>query len=188
MIRLGVIVFLFLCNIGAFAQDSLTNNILTTKKFRKGIYVTFKDFKENNPSITAGYTVKRDSGQYERYKLYFNSGKKVRRVYGFSDGEGVYVNARVYDQTNYFVPIVILGQIVYFDDFAARRNVEAATSGLSFWFGVAGGVVAYTVASSNARKNPGWIIYMPDNDGNVYLLERKTVSSIFEDADHDLFL
>lgn len=48
--KLLAIYFLLAVSGNAFAQDSVTNDILTTKKLRKGIYLTFKELKENSPA------------------------------------------------------------------------------------------------------------------------------------------
>lgn len=168
-----------------FSQDSTTNNILTTKKFNKGIYVTFKEFKENSPSIISNFNVKIDSGKFIRYRLYDNKGKKIRRVYGFSDGINIYLNAKVYDQTNYFIPILALGKIIYFEDFVGKLSAVASKSGLMM-YGAIGGALAYAAGNYEAKRNPGWIIYMPDDDGNAYALSKQTLTSILKEYDKEL--
>jgi hypothetical protein len=54
--RLGLIasIFLLLALQSIAQSDSLTDNILTTKKLRYGIYRTFNEFKSNSPGITSG--------------------------------------------------------------------------------------------------------------------------------------
>ena len=182
ILLLGGIVISFCCS----SQDSLTNNILTTKKFVKGIYLTYKEFKENSPSIRNSFNIILDSGDFVRYRLTNAKGKKIRRVYGFSDGIGVYLNAKVYDQTNYFVPLLALGDITYFEDFIGKRNAIASHTGLVISFGIVGGIVAYGIGDSHAGSNPGWVVFIPDDDGNAYALSRKTLISILKQYDQDL--
>ncbi|MBI3220825.1 MAG: hypothetical protein HYZ44_15020 [Bacteroidetes bacterium] len=194
--RLGLLAIIFLLfSIQSFAQsDSLTDNILTTKKLRYGIYRTFNEFKSNSPGITSGFTISIDSGEFIRRRLRDEKGKIIRRVYGFSDGLNIFLNARVYDQTNYFVPILALGKITYFEDFHGKANAIAAHSGITtagVWTGgiiggVVGGTLAYAHGQDMAHRNPGWIIYMPDDDGYAYVLSKKTLSSILKQYDLNL--
>lgn len=118
--QLNVTAFLLLLAVAAFSQDSTTNNILTTKKFRPGIY------------------------------------------------------------------ILVIGKILYFDDFRAKRNAIANRTGLTT-FGLIGGAVSQGIGGSVARKNPGWVIYMPDDTGDAFILDRKTMNSILHEADPELF-
>jgi hypothetical protein len=113
----------FLC-----AQDSLSNNIVETKKFRYGIFESFNDFKTNTPTITSGFTIKYDSGKYIRATLRYDKGNKVRRVYAFSDGVNLWVNARIYSDVNYFIPVLDIGPVIYFEDLS-----EEATPKLKQW-------------------------------------------------------
>lgn len=191
--RLGLIASIFLLlSLQSTAQtDSLTDNVLTTKKLRYGIYRTFNEFKSNSPSITSGFTISIDSGEFIRRRLRDNKGKIIRRVYGFSDGLNIFLNAKVYDQTNYFVPILALGKITYFEDFHGKANAIAnhsaiGTSGVlagGIIGGAIGGVLAYSYGQDKAFRNPGWIIYMPDDDGYAYALSKKTLSSILKQYD-----
>jgi hypothetical protein len=38
-----------------------------------------------------------------------------------------------------------------------------------------------------ATDNPGWLIYLPDDDGHAYTLDKKTVGSILENDDQELY-
>ncbi len=94
-------------------------------------------------------------------------------MYGFSDGLNIFLNAKVYDQTNYFVPILALGKITYFEDFHGKANAIAYHSGIGtagafagdIIGGTVGGVLAYQHRVDAAHRNPGWIFYMTDDDG-----------------------
>lgn len=191
--RLGLIASIFLLlSLQSTAQtDSLTDNVLTTKKLRYGIYRTFNEFKSNSPSITSGFTISIDSGEFIRRRLRDEKGKIIRRVYGFSDGLNIFLNAKVYDQTNYFVPILALGKITYFEDFHGKANAIATqtdtTSVGMLRSRLIGGLnrvtYSYTRSKDIAYRNPGWIIYMPDDDGYAYALSKKTLSSILKQYD-----
>lgn len=171
------------------SQDPTTNNILTTKKFVKGIYVTFREFKENAPSILEDFIIKADTSEFERYELLVpNSKKKFRNIYGFCDGESVFINAQTYEQSAYFVKLLILGKIIYFEDARAKTKIigmnNAAVGHLL------GGIVVapflYAEAAKRSVKNPGFVVYMPDDDGRPFILESKTLRSILKEGDQEL--
>lgn len=173
-----------------FAQDSLTNDILTTRVFRKGIYRFADEFRTNSPGETGEFTVKYDTGKYEHFILY-QKGKKVRYMYGFSDGKAVYLNAKVYGQTNYFVRILVLGPISYLEDRKAKES-EYLKGALStpiaggFVGGAIVGGLASVAAVDYSADNPGWVVYLPDTDGKAYALDRATMESIMTEADPEL--
>lgn len=199
-----VMIIQVLSSLLAHGQDSLTNNILTTKTFRYGIYESFREFRDNAPSITDDFTITVDGeGNYLHYLLFNKKGKPVRGVYGFSDGKTVYVNAANYSspmpilpadvtvasylQGNYFVPILVWGKICYLEDFVARSKVVMRESIFSLTAKYSYGRVAKDFGENVAAKNPGWVIYLPDDDGYVYLLDKKTLGSILKTAAPDLY-
>jgi hypothetical protein len=176
-------IMLFLCHseFSLFAQlDSINSNARTSPKFNFGVFKSFSDFKLNKPTFTSGFNIKVDSGSsFVRYLLFDDQDKKIRSVYGFSDGEALFINAKVYGQSTYFVPILMWGEILYFEDEVGKTNALAARSGL-LAFGLVGGISSYLVAAPEAVRNPGWIIYLPDDDGNAYALSRQTIKSILK--------
>jgi hypothetical protein len=183
---------LFFCLVGALAGraqgDSLTNNILTTKKLRVGLFQKFIHFKRNLPSITEGYTVRADSGLYERYHVAFQVEENTQDVYAFSDGRALYLNANVYTEANYFVRILTLGTIIYFEDQRAKADEiknHVANSALAY-DGATLEQISRELRSGN-NKNPGWIIYLPDEDGEAWILDSKSLLSIFKEAGSELY-
>jgi hypothetical protein len=183
------LLFAFLLPNFCVSQDTITNNILTTKKFVKGIYVTFREFKENSPSILEDFIIKADTSEFERYELLVpNSKKKFRNVCGFSDGESVFINAQTYEQRAYFVKMLILGKITYFEDARAKTKIigmnNAAVGHLLGGIIVAS--ILYAEAAKRSVKNPGFVVYMPDDDGRPFILETKTLRSILKEGDPEL--
>ena len=182
---------LFCFPILAISQDSVTNNILSTKKFRKGIYYSFKEFRDNSPSTTNEFRVEADSSKFDRYKLLSATNKKIKNVYGFCDGSYLYLNARTYGQGSYFVRILALGKIIYFEDKRGKKNAFAnEMSGVAVMGGAIGGALvgamAYGFGKRNANENPGWVIYMADETGEPFILDHVTLSSILKEADPQL--
>ncbi len=152
-------------------SDSLTNDILTTKKFRYGIYRTFNEFKSNSPSIISGFEILADSSFLARHKLKTKKGKIIKEVYGFSDGKNIFISTKTYAQTNHFIPILALGKITYFEDKKGKANSS----------------LAFSKEKNNALKNPGWVVYIPDGDGLAYALSQETIYSILKQNDRELF-
>jgi len=180
-------ILLFL-GINSFAQtsDSLTNDILTTVKFRRGIYRSFEEFKTNAPSATEGFSIVNKRGAY---KLEFEKGRKVKGIFGFSDGDTLYINnSRSYHDGGPFVKILIRGPIMYFEDFDSKAGVYGAY--VYYGYGSlanAGSIIAGSIALAQASKNSGWIIYMPDGTGDGILLDKANLKSILKENNPALF-
>jgi len=90
--------FVLICLI-TYAQTTDKYPIFNEKP-KKGIYVTFEEFKFNEPSITSGYSLKHETRNEEKWKgtkAYYpvkNNGSKTKipkTVWGFSDGYEIFV-------------------------------------------------------------------------------------------------
>lgn len=194
--KLLTIYFLLAVSGNAFAQDSVTNDILTTKKLRKGIYLTFKELKENSPANNSPFKVEADTSKFDRYNLYSHANKKIKNVYGFCDGENVFISAKTYGQGNYFVRILVLGKIIYFEDKRGKkRAIASQANGPAIMGGVLGGAVGgaiagalvYSQPGTNVNENPGWVVYTGDENGEPFILDPVTLSSILQEADLELY-
>ena len=197
-ISLGVLIAFFnLPLFPALSQDldTIKDDIVATKIFRYGIYQKFSEFISNSPSITSGFEITTDSGAYIRRRLKNSKGRIIRDVYGFSDGKNIFLNAKVYGQTSYFIPILALGKITYFEDYVGKANAIASHSDAAAFGAMSGGIIggaiggaiAYSHGVTEAARNPGWIIYLPDDDGYAYALSDKTLISILKTYDKELF-
>ena len=85
---------------------SLNAQITEEKKsqtLKKGIYKNFEEFKNNNPSIVLDYDIIKIQGEtggimdrkqasFVRLDVTRDQGKQVGRVYGFCDGNNIYIN------------------------------------------------------------------------------------------------
>ena len=155
------------------------------------MYATFKELKENNPSIVTEFKVEADSSKFDRYNLYTSTDKKIKNVYGFCDGEYLYLNAKTYGQGNYFVRLLVLGKIIYFEDKRGKKKAVASQmNGPIIVGGAIGGALAgalvYGYSGTNANENPGWVIYTGDEEGEPFILDPVTLSSILQEADPEL--
>lgn len=124
LILLVVIIF----NIKSYSQsDTLTNDILTTQVYRKGVYRTFDEFRTNSPSIVTKYQIDERSGS-KQYWL-FKDNKKVKllnevtgkfeieedNIWGYSDGENIYVlYALDYESSLNFNKLIVRGKYCVF--------------------------------------------------------------------------
>ncbi len=184
-----IILLVAAASIQAMAQSDTTHSILTTPFFRYGIYQSFAEFRDNRPSIRSGFEIQVDSSaDFLQYRLADRKGRKIKWVYGFSDGERVYLNAQVYNRGAYFVPALVLGNIVYLEDQRARRRTaDMAIVNMGIAFGLIGATATAAATSSESRENPGWVVHMPDNDGNIYVLDHVTMKAILQQDDPDLY-
>lgn len=81
----------------AFSQsDSLKNNIYTTLKYRKGVYMNHREFQRNNPSDTTAVYANRFNKQEEIVDKYYpkkvKNNKNIMDYWGFCDGQKVYIH------------------------------------------------------------------------------------------------
>jgi hypothetical protein len=189
---LSVIVFFFSVLRSEAQSDSVTNDILTTGKFRKGIFRNYEAFRHNTPTIETGFKIVADTGKYDRYYLYFEKGRKIREVYGFSDGNDLFVNAQIYCDLNYYVRVQLLGPISYFEDKLGKRNAVSSHGRLTRAVfvgvgGVAGAVIGNLATRTKPIDNSGWVVSLGDSDGQAYLFDQKTLLSIFKESNRPLY-
>lgn len=96
---------------------------------KKGIYRSFNEFKFNNPSLPLNYAITNITNSTGKY-IFNNSGvtlfelkvpedeaDKVGEVFGFCDGNDVYINPSLtkYSKRSYFYKLATLGLYCYFD-------------------------------------------------------------------------
>lgn len=90
--RTSIVLFLFFLSFRGFAQlDEVIYQ--PTFEFNQGVYLTFDEFKNNQPSITQGLQRKGES-----ILIYDDSLKEYLtlnpdRVWGYSTGRGIYISA-----------------------------------------------------------------------------------------------
>ena len=99
-----------------------TDDILTTKTYREGIYMSFNEFRTNSPSIlTEVYPIsdkdknsKEDDSPYSWY--YKNKRGKEKSIgnnaWGFCRGDKIYFLKKAFP-INYFLPMVFTGRYCY---------------------------------------------------------------------------
>lgn len=83
------------------AQEFIISN--STSNLKRGIYRSFEEFKNNAPSLEleheilktkkkTGGIIKGNETTFYHLNVGKNAAKKIGKVYGFSDGENIYIN------------------------------------------------------------------------------------------------
>ncbi len=191
-----ILIFLLMSN----HLDAQTKDIFSAKKFPKGIYFTYSDFKNNSPDTIVEFTLeistKRNykllnSGSYDQVidedtiqlvsYLRNKKGKLIDRAYAFSDGRALYINSALYqNHSNYYLRVLEVGKIILFKDPIMNKAHGANTGGLVG--GVLGGVVGILLASDSN----GVILFYLD-EGIPYQLSERTMKAILKANDSDLY-
>jgi hypothetical protein len=141
-------------------EEAQDYRIYTAETPAKGIYQSFKEFSDNRPGITEGFTPKSEPrggkewrGDTEVTPYVTNAGgtpKPVRKVWGFSDGSTAYVWFR----GSYF-PIEIQDNVVTFYGYSGPDQTLMVTGS------VAGGLTgALIVAAATAKGKARYIVDM----------------------------
>lgn len=184
--RRWIVLWMMVTSAISYAQtDQATDSILTTKKLRPGVYLNVNEFKTNSPSVKENYSTYLNPGQFDFAFLYKVDPKGKRDYYseafGFCDGTDVFINAKSYNaDNNFFARLLILGPICYLEDDQQKLVPVAQKVNVPR---LSGSVLERTTSIEEIakRNNPGWIIYVPDDDGQPYALSHKTLASIFKE-------
>lgn len=86
---------------------------------QKGLYTNFNDFISNTPIDTVAYDVYilEQNKKVDRHQIYYHGTKRrVKNLFGFSDGKDVYLNASSFTQAEYFIKSKSIGRYIYFED------------------------------------------------------------------------
>lgn len=150
------------------AVEELDNATFDAKaELIKGLYLNFSDLKSNKPKNDISYftqLVAKDK-KTEHYMVYHNGKKKrVKNLFGYSDGENIYLNASRYTQNEYFVKSMLIGRYIYFED---HYSSPAAAAG----FGLVG-----TLAS---MRHTG--IILDTKTGVTSVLNNKNMENLLKD-------
>ena len=120
---LFILVFL-LAHFAIFAQPAILEKGIKPKK---GIYRSFQEFRNNSPSITINCQIQKttkghgffNATLHETFKLMLKDPKALTKkdsVWGFSDGDSVYVsNNKVYKKRSYYDKLIYLGTYCIFE-------------------------------------------------------------------------
>ncbi|NEN25560.1 hypothetical protein G3O08_18870 [Cryomorpha ignava] len=155
--NLIMVSFFLIFSFGAFGQDKTPTKadiyeMIENKTPKRGIYKHYYEFLANAPSIIDSFYLKKSPRPYylwqDTYSLeprYVRKNKKVRRIWGFSDGEQAYI----FDEGEFFPIVVEKGELVFYGfDRVDNTGVLATT----LIVGAVGGGISAAGAQSNARS------------------------------------
>ncbi|MGB8705287.1 MAG: hypothetical protein WCD31_09680 [Gillisia sp.] len=95
----------------------------------KGLYYNFGSVSSNKPADSMDYTVKMiaETKKINHYQVYHGQSKKrIKHLYGFSDGTDFYLSSSEYVQEGYFVKSKLMGRFIYFEDQFSNPTASAA--------------------------------------------------------------
>lgn len=118
-------------------DDSEVENVLVQNEqhfqplenLKKGLYHHFGELKSNSPKTDIPYYSKMisQSKKAQHYQVFeSNKKKRIKNLFGYSDGTHVYLNASRYTQGEYFIQSKMIGRYIYFEDQYASSAATAA--------------------------------------------------------------
>ena len=147
--------------------DVASDKNLLPSNLQKGLYFDFEDLLNNTPNQELKYKTKSiaQSKKSEHFQVFqHEKNKRIKNLFGYSDGQSVYLNASRYTQEEYFVKSKFMGRYIYFED---QYSSKAATAAL----GLLGAAVS--------TKHTG--IVLDTKTGITTVLTNKNMESILKD-------
>ncbi len=171
-------------------EDNVVDIPLDDETLQKGIYTSFKDLKNNQPSLdlTGNVSASIDQNKEQYFLTCPKTGKNLKYSYlfGFSDGESIYLNIAKYYKGNHFIKInhfagqFMIGEDVVVDDkkLTAYYNASEEPSDMTF------GAISVVFDESLSTKKNKLLINM--NDGSMVVLNNKNFKRLLK-KDKELF-
>ncbi len=173
IIYLILSIFPTLCHAQTVSESGLyTDDILKTKKFRKGVHQNFKEFRTNSPSDLREIKLEVKNKTIETYILRYPDGEKVKKVFAYSDGDFLYISANTYHSGFYFVKIQEYGKYLYFEDKVQRSGGGVAADPFTTLAIIA---LSETIYYTSNKKR-GLILNI--NNGIVYDMHEKNLQAL----------
>ena len=132
---------------------ALTQNVVGQQQYPKGIYMSFEDIQNRQPSLPDSAKVKKRSGfdismvggNDYRIKSSDKAIKKTlkRKAWAYSDGDTLYINCRQYKAQTWYAKVLSYGDYLLFDagmSKLTKKENGAAAAGVMF--GAIGGAMA----------------------------------------------
>ncbi|HBS85811.1 MAG: hypothetical protein A2W91_13080 [Bacteroidetes bacterium GWF2_38_335] len=114
MTKSFIFIFILIVSLSAKSQNDTIAKfyysipILQAKEYKKGVYRTFEEFKNNSPSITSDFKI-----TYEKIRIKNESGKykKIKgKYFGACTGKKVYIKSCYYGRVT---PLLTIGPYCY---------------------------------------------------------------------------
>ena len=151
------------------ADNNQPKDLFKTTVLQKGIYHNFNELKKNDPTGLKDFQSKSRSGIVPTYEIRGGAkNKKIKKAYGFSDGQSVFINANNYGRGNYYVRVELIGPYLFFRD-------QGGGSGIGLGGAIAVGPVAIGTGGGGNNVRP-FVLDM--NTGVITQLKPKTLRAI----------
>lgn len=143
-----------------------TLNFNSNRSIKKGLFRNVTAFLTDTPENDIQFEIKKVgvTGKYDRFAAFYpNKNKRIKGLFGFSDGKDIYINVAEYsnyESGTYFVKSEFLGEHIYFEDRISDRF-------LGYTFGVGGALLSLKKVGVVLNTNNGQISKL-DRD---YLVE-----------------
>lgn len=147
--------------------DVANIEVVLPTHLKKGLYFDFEDLLNNTPNQEMKFKTKSiaQSKKMEHFQVFQqDKNKRIKNLFGYSDGQSVYINASRYTQEEYFVKSKFMGRYIYFED---QYSSKAATAAL----GLLGAAVS--------TKHTG--IVLDTKTGITTVLTNKNMEMILKD-------
>lgn len=161
-ITFNVLLFLIISN--SICQTVLENTP------PRGIYDSFEEFKTNTPSITDSFYTESKVRTQENWEgtlsltpRYAENNKKVKKVWGFSDGQNLYA----FHQWEFFKVIIDSSEVGFYA-YKELDNSGAIAAGVAG--GAIGGGIYAAIAVENAKKKR--VYYKIDLSNGEFINEK----------------
>jgi len=165
-------------------ENNLVEIPLNDDVLQKGIYTSFKDLKNNQPSLelTGKVSAALDQNKEQYFLTCPNTGKPLKHSYlfGFSDGESIYLNTAKYYKGNHFIKLnpfvdnIMISEDVVADNqkLTAYYNTSEKPSDMTF------GAISVVFDESLSTKKNKLLINM--NDGSMIVLTNKNFKRLLK--------
>lgn len=165
-------------------EDNLMELPFNDDVLQKGVYTSFKDLKNNQPSLelTGKVSATLDQNKEQYFLTCPNSGKPLKHSYlfGFSDGESVYLNTAKYYRGNHFIKLnTFVDNIMISEDVVAdNQKLTAYYSASEKPSDMTFGAISVVFDESLSTKKNKLLINM--NDGSMIVLTNKNFKRLLK--------
>ena len=133
-----LIIIFILLQFSSNAQKKIYEDSIVLKK---GIYKSFEELRDNNPSLALNYTIIQESlgfgflsleGSHIYYRLNTQTNKDVKdigTIWGFCDGKNIYINTGMpkLKKNTHFELVQFLGYNSIFETVVTKQNIGVYT-------------------------------------------------------------
>ncbi|WP_194774420.1 hypothetical protein [Pararhodonellum marinum] len=148
----------------------------------KGLYLHFDNWLNQTPHETDGFSIKpiNENGKIPRYQVLDERKKKIKFIYGFSDGASFYLQASNYlTGGNYFVKSDLIGPYLLFKDQISDPTMAVA-------FGAIGALASTKTIHIVLNMQNGMITFLNKANMADLLSDHPELLSIHENSKKSL--